>query len=270
MKVERTDVECVHQVSAHRWRIERVIQAMRDHVGEPWTLERLAEIAGISRYYFIRVFCQTTGLSPFQFLAALRLQAATRLLVTTDISVTDACLSVGYSSQGTFTRRFSERFGFSPQRLRRVVHAVAGVKVAELPIDAGCTGDGEELALTGDISAPSDFHGVVFIGLFAGRFSQSRPVASAVISDDLWFQLPRVGDGSYCLFAVALPSDRAIDALMLSDDVLRGRHPAQSVEVCNGVTRGPLHLSISPADLVDPPVMIGMAPVLSKLDALLH
>ena len=66
---------------SHQQAIERVILAMRSRLAEPLTLRDLAGIAHLSPYHFCRVFQRLTGVPPGEFLTALRLEEAKRLLL---------------------------------------------------------------------------------------------------------------------------------------------------------------------------------------------
>ena len=65
---------------SHHESVERVIEAMRNQIDQPLTLQQMARIGTASPYHFNRTFRQITGVPPFQFLYALRLDAAKRLL----------------------------------------------------------------------------------------------------------------------------------------------------------------------------------------------
>src|SRR3989442_3586570 len=71
--------------------VEQVIGAMHEHLGESeeLSLRGMAEIAGFSPYHFDRIFRSVTGVSPTEFLAALRLEMAKRLLLTKALRVID-------------------------------------------------------------------------------------------------------------------------------------------------------------------------------------
>src|SRR5579859_4053906 len=75
--------------------VERAIATMQERLGEPLSLDTLAEVATLSRFHFSRVFHRVTGLAPVQFLAALRLAEAKRLLLTSSLNVADVCFRVG-------------------------------------------------------------------------------------------------------------------------------------------------------------------------------
>src|SRR6476660_9974231 len=150
---------------SHYESVERVIAAMRSHLDEPLTLRQLARIGYASPYHFIRNVRRITGIPPAQFLRALRLDAAKRMLTETQKKVIDICYEVGYTSVGTFTRRFVDVLGISPVRLRRL----AGSRSIPLPIQlSGSTTRHARMgaSLTGYIETPDDFHGVIAVGLF--------------------------------------------------------------------------------------------------------
>src|ERR1700733_10600862 len=107
-----------YTIELHSRAVERVISAIRGRLDETISLREMAAVAHMSPYHFIRTFRQVTGVPPRRFLSALRVEAAARMLLETDNSVTAICLDVGYSSLGTFIRRFSYVLGVSPSKLR--------------------------------------------------------------------------------------------------------------------------------------------------------
>src|SRR6476646_7061234 len=80
----------------HYRAVERVILALNGQLSEPWSLQAMAEVAQFSPCYFNRIFRRVTSIPPGKFLAALRMASAKDLLLSTDLSVTDACFEVGY------------------------------------------------------------------------------------------------------------------------------------------------------------------------------
>ncbi|GLI09440.1 hypothetical protein YDYSG_54720 [Paenibacillus tyrfis] len=89
---------------------------MAAYYAKPITLEEVAGAACLSPNHFLRSYKQLFGQSPHQYLTELRLQEAKRLLLRTDTSITDICLSVGFQSPSSFSGLFSKRFGASPSR----------------------------------------------------------------------------------------------------------------------------------------------------------
>ena len=75
-------------------------------------------VAAVSEAHFIRSFKATFGETPHRYLQRRRIERAMYLLRTTDTSVTDICMEVGFSSLGTFSRTFTAIVGESPSRFR--------------------------------------------------------------------------------------------------------------------------------------------------------
>src|SRR3979411_397260 len=73
-----------------------------------------ARAAGLSRAHFSREFRRAFGESPHAYLLTRRLERAAALLRTTDRSVADICMSVGWRSVGSFPTSFTRAFGASP------------------------------------------------------------------------------------------------------------------------------------------------------------
>src|SRR2546429_4582661 len=93
---------------------------MHERLDDPPSLQDMAGMACLSPHHFTHVFHRITGICPREFLAALRLESAKRLLLTTTRSVTEVCFDVGYSSLGSFTKRFTRLVGISPSHLREL------------------------------------------------------------------------------------------------------------------------------------------------------
>jgi AraC-like DNA-binding protein len=84
------------------------------HYAEPLDLSALADEAGVSKYYFLRCFAATYGLTPGAYLAQRRVERAQDLLRATNLTVTEVCRLVGYDSLGSFSSRFKALVGVSP------------------------------------------------------------------------------------------------------------------------------------------------------------
>ncbi|MCY7401913.1 MAG: AraC family transcriptional regulator [Nocardioides sp.] len=89
------------------------------HFAEPLDLEQLAAIAGISRWHFQRLFAVTYGRSPAAYLSERRIERAQDLLRATNLTVTEVCHAVGFSSLGSFSSRFRQVTGETPSAFQR-------------------------------------------------------------------------------------------------------------------------------------------------------
>lgn len=84
------------------------------HYAEPLKLESLARAANVSKYHFLRSFAAEYGLTPAQYLCHRRIERAQDLLRATNLTVTEICFLVGFSSLGSFSSKFSRLVGVSP------------------------------------------------------------------------------------------------------------------------------------------------------------
>jgi AraC-like DNA-binding protein len=82
------------------------------------TVARLARLAGLSTFHFIRAFRAHAGATPHRYLRDRRLDRARELLVTTPIPVTEICDAVGFQSLGSFSSLFRRATGESPAAYR--------------------------------------------------------------------------------------------------------------------------------------------------------
>lgn len=106
------------QTEATNRRLLRARDAMDRAYTEPLNIADLARIAFVSEAHFIRTFRETFGETPHRYLQRRRVERAMHQLRETDRSVTDICMSVGFSSLGTFSRTFREIIGQSPSEFR--------------------------------------------------------------------------------------------------------------------------------------------------------
>jgi AraC-like DNA-binding protein len=100
-------------------RMLRARDAMDRSYAEPLDISTLARIAHVSEAHFIRTFRATFGETPNRYLQRRRVERAMFLLRSSEQSVTDVCMAVGFSSLGTFSRVFTEIVGEPPSVYRR-------------------------------------------------------------------------------------------------------------------------------------------------------
>jgi|SRR5262245_7667607 len=98
-------------------RVTRLIERGPDD--EPFTLQRLAREAGMSRYHFLRTFQAITGATPHQYVCRTRLRHAATRLVQNGAPVIDIALDSGYGDVSNFNHAFRREFGMSPRAFRR-------------------------------------------------------------------------------------------------------------------------------------------------------
>lgn len=110
-------------VSDHR--IRRVLRHMRKTLSEPLDTRALANVAGLSRPHFFAQFKRNTGLTPALFLNTIRMEAATRILIDSEESLSDVALDLGFDAHSNFTRFFRQHQGVTPSEYRRATQVFA-------------------------------------------------------------------------------------------------------------------------------------------------
>jgi AraC-like DNA-binding protein len=106
------------EVEQSNRRMLRARDAMDRHFAEPLDIPALARIAHVSPAHFIRTFRATFGETPHRYLQRRRVERAMALLRQTDATITEICMTVGFTSLGTFSRTFREIVGESPRAYR--------------------------------------------------------------------------------------------------------------------------------------------------------
>lgn len=99
---------------------------------EPLDLDGLAATASVSKYHFLRSFREAYGTTPATYLTERRIERAQDLLRSTNLTVTEICMLVGYSSLGSFSSRFRGVVGVTPSEYQA---EFAGAGVPHIP---GC------------------------------------------------------------------------------------------------------------------------------------
>jgi AraC-like DNA-binding protein len=119
-------------VAAQHLRDLAWLRRVRDRIdreyAQPLNVEALARGAHMSAGHLSREFRVAYGESPYGYLMTRRIERAMALLRRGDLSVTEVCFTVGYSSLGTFSSRFTELVGVAPSVYRRrATRATAGM-----------------------------------------------------------------------------------------------------------------------------------------------
>lgn len=94
-------------------RMEEYIYAHRD---QNIALTELADVAHLSEFHFARLFKQTTGLSPHQFVIHERIERAKRFIAEGRLSLAQIAIKVGFSDQSQLQRHFKRLVGITPKR----------------------------------------------------------------------------------------------------------------------------------------------------------
>jgi AraC family transcriptional regulator len=243
----------------HSRAVDRVVAAMRARFDEPLSLDDLARIAVQSPFHFNRVFRRKTGVPPVRFLAALRMAEAKRLLLTTDLSVTDVCHAVGYRSLGTFSTHFTELVGVPPRVLRHLGGEPG--RILEHALDEHRNGAGGAVTgpvLRGEVTASRPLRGPIFVGAFSTPVPQGRPAGCTLLTAPRTFELEVPRPGGWHVCATTFPPGTSwIDYLLPDEASLL----VASTEI--SATAGAVAAPAEPLRLrrvrpTDPPILVAL------------
>lgn len=108
-----------HGLSTHKLR--QVCSYIEAHLQGVIRLDDLAETVNLSRYHFCRLFKQSVGVSPYQYILQQRIKKARQLLHNPDLSLVNVALASGFASQSHFSRHFRQHMGVTPYGYRKTL-----------------------------------------------------------------------------------------------------------------------------------------------------
>jgi AraC-like DNA-binding protein len=111
---EEAEMFCDRTKRAGRDRILRAQEVLQGDLENPPSLAELGKMVGCSPFYLSRMFRQETGVTISAYLRRLRLERAAELIRAGEANVTEAAMTVGYSSLSHFSKAFAETFGCCP------------------------------------------------------------------------------------------------------------------------------------------------------------
>jgi AraC family transcriptional regulator len=100
-----------------REKLVRAVEYIQDHLDTDLTVSRIAQAVYISPYHFTKLFKQSTGQSPHQYVVEARVRKAKELLTKGKFTISEAAYHVGFVDQSHLTRHFKRVFGLPPKRL---------------------------------------------------------------------------------------------------------------------------------------------------------
>jgi AraC-like DNA-binding protein len=100
-------------------RISKALQYIHEHICQPISVSRLADISCISEDHFIRIFKKELHLTPLQYVTLKKIEKAQLLLLTTDMPVCDVSFELSIENVSYFNRIFKLHTGTTPKCYRR-------------------------------------------------------------------------------------------------------------------------------------------------------
>jgi AraC family transcriptional regulator len=113
------DVRPLPRLGFEDRRLHRVDTFMREHLGEPVSLAELAQVAGLSRFHFLRLYKRTYGETPLKRLTRMRMDEAKRRLLKSNQPITEIASQCGYENPANFASAFRRLEGVSPREYRQ-------------------------------------------------------------------------------------------------------------------------------------------------------
>ena len=98
-------------------KLQQVTEYIAEHLDREVKLIELAAIAQISPYHFLRLFKNSLGITPHQYILQRRIEKAKYLLLHTELSITEVAATAGFYDQSHFTRYFKRIVGAGPKQL---------------------------------------------------------------------------------------------------------------------------------------------------------
>lgn len=103
-----------------RWQVTRIDEFIKQHLDQCVRTSELAALLRLSVSHFSHAFKQTTGMTPLNYVAARRVEAAGQRMLCSAHTLSDIALSHGFCDQSHFCRVFRRETGLSPQTWRKL------------------------------------------------------------------------------------------------------------------------------------------------------
>ena len=110
---KRPDVKPVYKLGT---KLKRVKSYINENLNSGITISKLASVAGVSPFHFIRSFGEDVGLAPYEYVASLR-AAKAKDMVLSGVRYADAAAECGYSDQSHMNRWLKRIYGLTPKRM---------------------------------------------------------------------------------------------------------------------------------------------------------
>jgi AraC-like DNA-binding protein len=124
LSLQAADSRCLAQ-QKHKgcvllaWQTRRITQYMREHLATKIRVSHLSAVVGLSEGHFARAFKNAFGVGPHTFLTRLRVEEASRLMISTSGSLCEISLACGFSDQAHLCKAFRHAMGVNPSSWRR-------------------------------------------------------------------------------------------------------------------------------------------------------
>jgi AraC-like DNA-binding protein len=210
--------------------IKEVTAYIRDNIANDIKVEAVAKHFGYSISHFSREFKKDMRVSASEYISALKIEQSIKTLAEEKTRVLDAQLDTGYASSGTFSKFFSRFTGLSPKQFQTHMRGLyTGLKKHEEqeeegaihypPLPKTCN---TKYKCYVHITAPENFKGIIFVGLFDKPLSNRNPIiGKALVKSRICAFEDTVSPGDYYVLVCAI--ERQLNPLnyFMLDNCLR-------------------------------------------------
>ncbi len=120
----------IKQNTAEPPAVSRARAFIAEHLGEDLSLEQVARAAGMSAFYFCKVFKTSTGVTFTDYVARARVEKTKQLLLNPNTRVSEAAYEAGFQSLSQFNRVFRRVEGQAPSDYREHLHGAKSTRPA--------------------------------------------------------------------------------------------------------------------------------------------
>ncbi len=100
-----------------KYKLQQAIDYINQYLDQDLTLAAIATTVQVSPYHFSRLFKQSTGLTPHQYVIQCRVERAKQLLLQGELTIAEVAYSVGFANQSHLNRHFKRLFGVTPKAI---------------------------------------------------------------------------------------------------------------------------------------------------------
>jgi AraC-like DNA-binding protein len=119
--IEESSSICSEEQLGLYQKIAPAAHKMREEYAAPFSIEYLAKLCNMSRFYFCRVFKDAMGVTPLQYQTDCRLKIADILLCRPEWNIAQVAQAVGFEDEAYFSRCYKKHRGISPQKARAIL-----------------------------------------------------------------------------------------------------------------------------------------------------
>ncbi|GAB4532017.1 MAG: hypothetical protein Tsb0014_16020 [Pleurocapsa sp.] len=109
----------VHKQKLPHQKLKLILDYIEANIDQKINLSDLAQLIGVGKFYFCRLFKDSMGISPYQYILKQRVLRAKKLLKNSDLPICDISLECGFSNQSHLTKHFNSVVGKSPMKYRQ-------------------------------------------------------------------------------------------------------------------------------------------------------